>query len=75
MLMRLPYCPAAPLALLAAIFAGWSAGDLSLPEHIPVALGLPQLVIPTWSMAQCRGGSGAATRADGDQCCHHDLLP
>ncbi len=48
LMIRIPYCPAAPLVLLAAVFVGWSANDAVLPEHIRLTWALPQLVIPTW---------------------------
>src|SRR3954464_4785737 len=46
-LMRIPYCPAAPLVLIAAIVAGWNAQLLTMREHITMGWSLPHLVLPT----------------------------
>jgi MFS superfamily sulfate permease-like transporter len=47
-LMRVPYCPAAPLMLVAATVAGWCAHEVSFPETVTVAWTLPHLVMPAW---------------------------
>jgi hypothetical protein len=47
-LMRIPYCPAAPLTLLVATLAGWITHEITLPDTIIVALSLPPIVLPTW---------------------------
>jgi MFS superfamily sulfate permease-like transporter len=47
-LTRLPCCPAAPIVLLAAILAGWSTHEITLPNSISLTWSLPTLVIPTW---------------------------
>jgi MFS superfamily sulfate permease-like transporter len=47
-LTRIPYCPAAPIVLLAAILAGWSTHEITVPDHISLTWSLPQLVVPMW---------------------------
>jgi len=47
-LMRVPRCPAAPLALGAAIVAGWFSGNTGLTSQAAVTASLPQLVVPSW---------------------------
>jgi predicted benzoate:H+ symporter BenE len=46
-LTRVPRCPAAPLALAAAIVAGWLDGSTAVSSQI-ASPSLPQLVVPTW---------------------------
>jgi MFS superfamily sulfate permease-like transporter len=48
-LMRIPCCPAAPLALLLAIVAGALAGLVELPAGLALAWHWPALVLPGWS--------------------------
>jgi Molybdate transporter of MFS superfamily len=47
-LMRVPYCPTAPITLAAAAVAGWLGNSGSLPRDIGLSFSAPQLVIPTW---------------------------
>ncbi len=48
-LTRVPHCPAAPLALGAAILAGWITGHVgTTTSSVAVTLGLPQFVLPSW---------------------------
>jgi MFS superfamily sulfate permease-like transporter len=47
-LMRVPYCPAAPLMLVAATVAGWCVHEVSFPETVTIAWTLPHLVMPGW---------------------------
>jgi MFS superfamily sulfate permease-like transporter len=47
--LRIPGCPAAPLALGLAIAAGWLAGIVSAPSGMSVGLTLPALSLPTWA--------------------------
>jgi MFS superfamily sulfate permease-like transporter len=47
-LMRVPFCPAAPLTLVAATVAGWSAHEVTFPETVTLGWSLPQLVVPAW---------------------------
>jgi MFS superfamily sulfate permease-like transporter len=48
LLTRIPRCPAAPIVLGAAAVLGWMTNGLGVHE-IGFSLGLPQLVIPTWT--------------------------
>jgi predicted benzoate:H+ symporter BenE len=48
LLTRIPYYPAAPIVLLGAVFAGWSAHEITVPDGISLTWSLPQLVIPSW---------------------------
>jgi len=47
-LTRVPHCPAAPLALGAAILTGWMTGHVGIASSVAVTPGLPQLVVPRW---------------------------
>jgi MFS superfamily sulfate permease-like transporter len=47
-LTRIPRCPAAPIALAAAIIAGWAAGNATPAPEVATAPGIPQPVIPSW---------------------------
>jgi MFS superfamily sulfate permease-like transporter len=47
-LTRVPHCPAAPLALGAAIVAGWLSGNTGTAAQVAATPGLPQLVVPSW---------------------------
>jgi MFS superfamily sulfate permease-like transporter len=47
-LMRVPNCPAAPVTLAVSAFLGWASGPASFPE-ITMSIGVPQIVVPTWS--------------------------
>jgi MFS superfamily sulfate permease-like transporter len=49
LLIRIPYCPAAPIALGAAAAVGWLGNGAAMPHQIAFALSVPQLVIPTWA--------------------------
>ncbi len=48
-LMRVPYCPAAPLMLVAATVAGGIAHEATVPETVTIAWTLPHLVTLVWS--------------------------
>jgi MFS superfamily sulfate permease-like transporter len=45
---RIPRCPAAPLALMAAIVAGWATGHIGIMSQVAVTSDLPGLVLPSW---------------------------
>ena len=47
-LTRVPRCPAAPLALAAAIIAGWLSGKTGIALELAVTRGPPQLIVPSW---------------------------
>ena len=47
-LMRVPHCPAAPIALAAAMITGWATGKVGIASVVAITPGVPQLVIPTW---------------------------
>lgn len=47
-LTRVPHCPAAPLALAAAMIAGWVTGKTGIASGIAVTRGPPQLIVPSW---------------------------
>ena len=47
-LTRIPRCPAAPLALAAAIVAGWLSSNSGIASDIVTAPGAPHLVVPRW---------------------------
>jgi MFS superfamily sulfate permease-like transporter len=47
-LTRVPHCPAAPLALGAAILTGWMTGHFGIASSVAVTPGVPQLVVPRW---------------------------
>lgn len=47
-LTRIPRCPAAPLALAAAIFGGWLSGATGILEDVAITPGAPHLVVPSW---------------------------
>src|SRR5215469_14234738 len=47
-LMRMPHCPAAPIALVAAMITGWATGKVGIASEVAITPGMPQLVIPTW---------------------------
>jgi MFS superfamily sulfate permease-like transporter len=49
LLIRIPYCPAAPIALGAAAALGWLSTGAVMPHQIAFAPSVPQLVIPTWA--------------------------
>jgi MFS superfamily sulfate permease-like transporter len=48
-LTRIPRCPAAPIALGAAIVAGWATGNTITTPEVSVASGIPHLVMPSWA--------------------------
>ena len=47
-LMRIPRCPAAPLALAAAIVAGWATGTGGIAPEMTITAGAPHLILPSW---------------------------
>jgi MFS superfamily sulfate permease-like transporter len=47
-LMRVRYCPTAPITLVTAAAAGWLTNSGALPGEIGLTLAAPQLVIPSW---------------------------
>jgi predicted benzoate:H+ symporter BenE len=47
-LTRIPRCPAAPVALAAAIGAGWATGNVGTTPGLAVAPGMPHLIVPSW---------------------------
>ena len=47
-LLRVPYCPAAPLTLGIAVFAGWLTGSPMSAGAPAATVWAPQLVMPTW---------------------------
>jgi len=47
LLTRIPHCPAAPIALGAAVAVGWLSNGAAMPHQIAFAPSVPQLVIPT----------------------------
>ena len=48
LLLRLPYCPAALVALAIAVTAGWLTGSVELPTQLNLAWHLPALILPSW---------------------------
>jgi MFS superfamily sulfate permease-like transporter len=48
-LTRIPRCPAAPLALAAAMLAGWVTGNAGVAPKFALAPGMPHLVVPSWA--------------------------
>jgi MFS superfamily sulfate permease-like transporter len=46
-LTRIPRCPAAPLVLAAAVFAGWATGHVAAVPHVAAAPGNLRLVVPS----------------------------
>jgi len=48
-LTRIPRCPAAPIALAAAIIAGWAAGNATPAPEVATSPGIPPPVIPSWT--------------------------
>src|SRR5438552_1949709 len=49
LLIRIPYCPAAPIALAAGAAVGWLSSGAAMPHQIAFSASVPQLVIPTWA--------------------------
>jgi MFS superfamily sulfate permease-like transporter len=47
-LIRIPRCPAAPIALAAAIVAGWLTGHTGIVSEVAITRGLPRLIVPRW---------------------------
>lgn len=45
-LSRVPNCPAAPITLALAAFAGWVSGSTSFPD-IAMSMGVPRIVVPS----------------------------
>jgi MFS superfamily sulfate permease-like transporter len=48
LLLRVPYCPAAPMTLVAAIVVSWLAGSTSSLHEVTPSVGMPQLMVPSW---------------------------
>jgi predicted benzoate:H+ symporter BenE len=48
-LTRVPRCPAAPLALAAAMIAAWTTGNVGSVAEFAVTPGTPRLVMPSWA--------------------------
>jgi MFS superfamily sulfate permease-like transporter len=48
-LTRVPRCPAAPLALAAAMLGGWATGNVGIAPEFTLAPGMPHLVVPSWA--------------------------
>jgi Molybdate transporter of MFS superfamily len=47
-LTRIPRCPAAPLALAAAMSAGWATGNTGITSEVAITPVAPHLVVPSW---------------------------
>jgi MFS superfamily sulfate permease-like transporter len=47
-LLRLPYCPAAPVMLGAAVFAGWATGTVPPGTHVAGGAA-PLPILPSWA--------------------------
>ena len=47
-LTRIPQCPAAPIALAAAMIAEWATGKVGIASVVAITPGTPPLVIPSW---------------------------
>ena len=47
-LTRIPCCPAAPLALAAAMIAGWATGNTGIASEVAITPVAPHLVVPSW---------------------------
>src|SRR5690349_20638580 len=52
-LMRVPQCPAAPIALAAAMIAGWVTGKVGIASGGAMTPATPQLIVPTWPEVLC----------------------
>jgi MFS superfamily sulfate permease-like transporter len=50
-LTRIPRCPAAPIALAAAVVAGWATGNVGSAPEVATTPGVPHLVVPSWAEA------------------------
>ena len=48
-LTRIPRCPAAPIALAAAIVAGWVTSNVGSAPEIAIMAGVPHLIVPSWA--------------------------
>jgi MFS superfamily sulfate permease-like transporter len=48
-LIRVPYCPAAPITLATAAIIGWATGSAVTAHETAVTANTPHLVIPTWA--------------------------
>jgi predicted benzoate:H+ symporter BenE len=48
-LTRIPRCPAAPIALAAAMIAGWVTGNVGSAPEITVKPVMPHLIVPSWA--------------------------
>ena len=48
-LMRIPQCPAAPIALAVAMMAGWVTGKVGIASAAAMTPGTPQLIMPSWA--------------------------
>ena len=47
-LTRIPQCPAAPIALAAAMIAEWATGKVGIASVVAITPGTPPLVVPSW---------------------------
>jgi hypothetical protein len=47
-LTRIPSCPAAPIALAAAMIAGWATGKVGIVSGAAMTPGTPQFIVPSW---------------------------
>lgn len=48
-LTRIPRCPAAPIALAAAVIVGWVTGNVGTAPEVTVTPRVPHLVVPSWA--------------------------
>lgn len=48
-LTRVPRCPAAPIALAAAMAAGWATGKVGVLPDVTITAGAPHLIVPSWT--------------------------
>jgi MFS superfamily sulfate permease-like transporter len=48
-LTRVPRCPAAPIALAAAMITGWATGSGGSAPEVSITPGMPNLVVPSWA--------------------------
>jgi hypothetical protein len=48
-LLRVPYCPAAPLTLGIAVLVGWLTSAPAPSDETALTVWAPQVIVPTWS--------------------------
>jgi MFS superfamily sulfate permease-like transporter len=48
-LTRIPRCPAAPIALAAAVIVGWVTGNVGTAPEVTITPRVPHLVVPSWA--------------------------